>query len=122
MRKPVSPLFAVIVIIFALVAGYIWFQLRLRNYDAAVAREAAMLQARADRQMRSGRRGEMTSRRGSRRGRSGARGGAEPGRGTVPGRGRTGAAAQPGRAPQPAPAAKPGASEKSATAAVKPGK
>ena len=47
MRKSVSPMFAVIVIIFALVVGALYILMKFRVYEAEQAREAAVMQSKA---------------------------------------------------------------------------
>jgi hypothetical protein len=73
--KHVSPIFAVIVIVVALVLGALYFMTRYRTYEVRWAQESASLRQQADAAIR-GRRARMDS---QRRGRSGARRGAPPG-------------------------------------------
>jgi hypothetical protein len=55
MTKRVSPLFAGIVILVALVLGALWFMTRYRDHEAREAEQAQIVQQQADRALRSGR-------------------------------------------------------------------
>jgi len=55
MRKTVSPAFAIIVIIVALVIGALYFAMRYRRHEAEQAAIARVLQAQADQARASGR-------------------------------------------------------------------
>jgi cytoskeletal protein RodZ len=57
MKRSVSPLFAVIVIVVALVLGALWFLVRYRTNEAREAELARMLQQQADQARASGRMG-----------------------------------------------------------------
>jgi len=57
MRRSVGPLFAVIVILVALVLGALWFMVRYRTHEAREAELARMLQQQADQARSSGRMG-----------------------------------------------------------------
>ena len=82
MRKTVSPLFAIIVIVVALAIGALYFGMRYKRHEAEEAALARALQAQADRARASGRSGRAMSRAMGRRGEpSDARQGA-----AVPGR------------------------------------
>lgn len=82
MRKEVSPLFALIVIVIAIALGAIWFLVRERAYQAEWQRQAEAAKRTREAAIRSG------------RGRFGPRG-AMPGRSGRPGVGEEGAAAGP---------------------------
>ena len=84
MKKQLSPMFAVIVIIVAVVVGALYFMVRYRAHEAAFEAESRALQQQADNARRMGR-GMMG---GNRPGR-GMRRGAMPG---APTQGRQGAA------------------------------
>ena len=71
MGKKVSPVFAAIVIIIALVVGGLYFMVRYRNAEARFAAEAAMLQRRADEARASGRMGRSSRARMELRSRAG---------------------------------------------------
>jgi hypothetical protein len=101
--RRVSPLFAALVILIALVLGVLYFMSRLRAYDAAWLAESEQLRAQA--RMAQTRRGGMS--RGSRRpgrapsGTTRQAGGRVAGR-QGPGEAAGGAARQPSTAPKPA--------------------
>ncbi len=75
MTKRVSPTFAAIVIVVALVLGVLYFMARLRAHERQQAALAAAAQAQADAARRSGRLGRAM---GSRSRRSVRRGGEAP--------------------------------------------
>jgi type II secretory pathway pseudopilin PulG len=54
-RKGVSPLFAVIVILVALALGALWSMAQYREHETRKAQAAQVLQQQADRALRSGR-------------------------------------------------------------------
>jgi hypothetical protein len=80
MSKKISPVFAAIVIIVALVIGGLYFMTRYRNAEAKFAAESAALQQQADRARSSGRMARGQARRGSRRAPEGAPTSPAPGR------------------------------------------
>ena len=91
MQRQVSPLFATIVVAFAIIVGGLYFAWRYRADEAARAAEAAMLQQQAERERRSGdgmrmmRRGGQGGTRRAGRGPAGAApGGASAGRAASP--------------------------------------
>ncbi len=98
MRKQVSTSFAIIVIVFALAVGGLYFAWQYRAYEAAERAQGRMLQRQAEMARQSGRAGMgggsmMKRMRGG--GGTGAKSGPTPGGPTAPGK----AAAQPGKAP-----------------------
>jgi hypothetical protein len=66
MKKQISPAFAALVVIVALVLGALYFLVQYRGSEARLAMEKAALQQQADQARASGRRGQMTSRRSQR--------------------------------------------------------
>jgi len=88
MRKTVSPLFATIVIIVALVIGALYFSMRYRKHEAEEAALARVLQAQADRARSSGRSQRSMSRamRNRGEGSDSRQGAAVPGRSATEGR------------------------------------
>lgn len=81
MKKSLSPLFVIVVIVIALALGALYFMVRYRTKEAQWVAESQAVQAQRDRAMRSGRRGMMRMRaRGSqtRSGDSARPGGAQP--------------------------------------------
>ena len=66
MKRAVSPLFAVIVIVVAVAIGVMWFVVRYRRQEAADAALKVGLQAQRDLAMRSGRPAMMRERRAAR--------------------------------------------------------
>lgn len=82
MRKTVSPAFAIIVIIVALVIGALYFSIRYRRHEAEQAELARILQAQADQARASGRSQRGMSRGARSRGASpdSGQGAAVPGR------------------------------------------
>ncbi len=55
MRKQISPLFALIVILVAVVLGALWFMMREREFQADWQRQSEALQQQRDMAIRSGR-------------------------------------------------------------------
>ena len=84
MKRKLSPMFAVIVILFALAVGALWFMVSYRAHEAREAAYSAMLKQQADRARESGMSG-MQGPRGARGGGGGASSRA-PGRGGERGR------------------------------------
>jgi uncharacterized membrane protein YqiK len=66
MRRSVSPLFAVIVIVVVVVLGGLWFMVRYRTHEAREAAISQMMRERRRRAERSGRGGMPETRRVSR--------------------------------------------------------
>ena len=65
MKKSLSPIFVIIVIVIALALGALFFMVRYRANEAQWAAESQALQAQRDRALRSGRRGSRMRSRGS---------------------------------------------------------
>jgi type II secretory pathway pseudopilin PulG len=88
MRKTVSPMFALIVIIVALVIGALYFAMRYRKHEAEEAALAAVLQAQANQARSSGRaqRGMSRGLRGRPESPDSGQGAAVPGRSATEGR------------------------------------
>lgn len=59
MKKSLSPIFVIIVIVSALALGVLYFMVRYRANEARWVAESQALQAQRDQAMRSGRRGMM---------------------------------------------------------------
>lgn len=59
MKKSLSPIFVIIVIVIALALGGLYFMVRYRAHEAQLVAESQALQAQRDRAMQSDRRGGM---------------------------------------------------------------
>ena len=64
MKKSLSPVFVILIIVMALALGALYFMVRYRANEAQWAAESQALQSQADRAIQSGRRGEGMRTRG----------------------------------------------------------